>query len=214
MANSWFRLYSEIINDTKLLAVTEALRWRYVALLCLKCNETIENMPDDEIAIALRITEQEWIDTKRELVKRRLLDENNNIPTWEKRQYISDLKDPTAAERQKRHRDKLRYERNATVTSRLPESDTDTDTNTQKQILRVCQIFKDNNIQGFSSIHPVFQELIKQGVTADEFEFAAKNHQGKKFNYICGVIKNTRLEAASIRLAPKEDKHQWLRNLK
>lgn len=84
----------------------------------------------------------------------------------------------------------------------------------QKTIARVCQIFKDNNIQGFSSIHPVFQELIKQGVTADEFEFAAKNHQGKKFNYICGVIKNTRLEAASIRLAPKEDKHQWLRNLK
>ena len=50
---------------------------------------------------------------------------------WEKRQYISDLKDPTSAQRQKRYRDGKRNDRNATVTSRLPEADTDTDTDTE-----------------------------------------------------------------------------------
>lgn len=127
MANPWFRLYSKTITDTKLIAVTEALRWRYVALLCIQCNGEYETMPDDEIALALRITEEEWLSTKEIFIKRKLLDSDGTITSWEKLQYISDLKDPTAAERQKRYRDNKRNNRNATVTSRSPESDTDTD---------------------------------------------------------------------------------------
>lgn len=84
----------------------------------------------------------------------------------------------------------------------------------QKTILRVCHIFKENKITGFSSIHPVFQELINQGVTAEEFENAAINHQGKKFNYIVGVVKGVRNDAANLKLTPKEDKQAWLRNVK
>lgn len=128
MPNPWFRLYAEIINDPKVLVVTEALRWRYVALLCIHCNEQYENVPDDEVALALRVTEQEWLETKQLFIKRKLLAEDGSISGWEKRQYISDLKDPTAAERQKRYRENKRNNRNASVTSRAPESDTDTDT--------------------------------------------------------------------------------------
>lgn len=125
--NQWFRLYSEILNDPKVQIVTEALRWRYVALLCLHCNGGYENTPNDEIALSLRVTEEEWLNTRQEFIKRKLLTVDGKINNWEKRQYISDLKDSTAAQRQKRYRERKRNNRNATVTSRLPDSDTDTE---------------------------------------------------------------------------------------
>jgi hypothetical protein len=130
VSNPWFRMYGETIHNTKLLCVTEALRWRYVALLCLHSNGDYLDTPDDEICIALRITDQEWAETKSAFIKRGLLNADGSIYGWEKRQYISDIKDPTAAERQKRYRDNKRNDRNASVTSRLPESDTDTDIST------------------------------------------------------------------------------------
>ena len=129
MANQWLRLYSEIVNDPKVLVLTEALRWRYVALLCLHCNGQYENAPDDEISLALRLPQDEWMQTKEAFIKRGLIDQNGSIHGWQNRQYISDLKDPTAAERQKRYRESQRNARNATVTSRPPESDTDTEVN-------------------------------------------------------------------------------------
>lgn len=129
MANPWFRMYSEIIYNPKVQVLPEALRWRYVALLCLHCNGQYEVTPSDEIALALRIDEDEWLKTRDIFIKRRLLAADGSIENWESRQYISDLKDPTAAERMQRYRAKKRLEkeRNATVTLRPPESDTDTD---------------------------------------------------------------------------------------
>ena len=144
MANPWFRLYAEIANDPKVLVLTEALRWRYVALLCLRCNDQYENTPDDEIALALRITEEEWQETKQAFIKRRLLEPDGSIHSWENRQFISDIQDPTAAERQKRYRDKKRDERNATVTSRPPESDTDTEKDSC-----ASQAKRDDSMQSF-----------------------------------------------------------------
>ena len=128
MANTWFRLYPEILHDPKVQILSETLRWRYVALLCLQCNDILKISPDDEIALSLRITVEEWSVTRTEFIKRNLLTQTGSIKGWEKRQFISDIKDPTASARQKRYRDSKRNERNANVTSRLPESDTDTDT--------------------------------------------------------------------------------------
>lgn len=145
MANTWLRLYSEIVNDPKVLLLTEALRWRYVALLCLHCDNKLVGRPDDEIAVALRISAEEWSDTRDTLIKRRLLNEDGTLWGWEKRQYISDIKDPTAAERQKRYRDKQRNDRNGTVTSRPPEADTDTDTEKEKALPRAARSVTETN---------------------------------------------------------------------
>lgn len=127
MSNPWFRLHTDFLNNPKVQILTEALRYRYVALLCLRCNGDYENRPDDEIALSLRVTVEEWIFARNEFIKRDLLTPEFEIKGWEKRQYISDIKDPTAADRQKRYRDNKRNNRNASVTSRLPEADTDTD---------------------------------------------------------------------------------------
>jgi len=128
MSNPWFRMYADFLSNPKVQILTEALRYRYVALLCLQCNGDYENRPDDEIALSLRVTVDEWISTRAEFVKRELLTPDFKIRGWEIKQYISDIKDPSAAERQKRYRERKRDARNAPVTSRLPEADTDTDT--------------------------------------------------------------------------------------
>ncbi|WP_157197743.1 MULTISPECIES: hypothetical protein [Methylomonas] len=135
MSNQWFRLYGEILSNTKVIALPEALRWRYVALLCLHCNGDYENTPDDEISLALRISNDEWQETRSALIKRRLLADDGKILGWEKRQYISDLKDPTAPERMKRYRNKKRNERNEPVTLRPPEAEPEADKKKDKSFL-------------------------------------------------------------------------------
>jgi hypothetical protein len=135
LANSWFRLYAEFAHDPKVQVLTESLQRRYVMLLCLRCNEHYEKRPDDEIALSLRISLQEWLVTKEALIERNLLKSDGTINGWEKRQYISDLKDPTAAERQKRYRDSKRNVRNDGVTSRLPEQNR-TDTEHKKPLAK------------------------------------------------------------------------------
>lgn len=67
------------------------------------------------------------------------------VTNWNKRQYEVDIKDPTAAERQKRRREKLKSNAdvtarhgNVTVTS-LPDTDTDTDISTDVDIVKARQ---------------------------------------------------------------------------
>lgn len=139
MKNPWFRMYGDFINNPKVQIVTEALRYRYVALLCLHCNGDYENRPNDEIALSLRVTVEEWILTRDEFVRRELLTPDFKIYGWEKKQYISDIKDSTAAIRQKRYRENKRNPRNEAVTSRLPEADTDTEADTERVINKACE---------------------------------------------------------------------------
>ena len=138
MANPWFRLYSEFAHDPKVQVLTESLQRRYVMALCIQCSGHLENRPDDEIALSLRVTVEDWISTKNEFIKRGLFTPDGKINGWEKRQFISDIKDSTAAVRQKRYRDNKRNERNATVTSQLPEqiqNRTDTETEQKKPLV-------------------------------------------------------------------------------
>lgn len=107
----WFRMHAEFATDPKILALSDAMYRRYVTLLCLKSNGDLDfvTRSNGEIALrvtasALRITEEEALETKKALVQFELIEENWNIKNWDKRQYISDLKDPTNSERQKRHR--------------------------------------------------------------------------------------------------------------
>jgi hypothetical protein len=104
--NPWFRMYAEFASDPKVQVLSEILQRRYVMLLCLQCSEYYISRPDDEIALSLRITSDDWMQTKTELIDRNLLLPDGSINGWNKRQFISDKKDPTAAERQRRSRAK------------------------------------------------------------------------------------------------------------
>lgn len=122
----WFRMYGEFINDPKVQMLSEIDQRRYIMLLCIRCNEDV-TLHDDIIVFQLRISSEEWKQTKQALINKNLIDKNNNITNWNKRQYISD----TSNERVKKHRlNKKKQGCNVTVTP----SDTDTDTDTENII--------------------------------------------------------------------------------
>ena len=129
--NQWFRLYAEFATDPKVQMLPETLQRRYVMLLCLRCQEQYETASAEQIAFMLRISLQEWQETRKVLIEQGLLVDNGDIHGWSKRQYVSDTKDATAALRQQRYRDKKRNARNEgrnePVSSRLPEADTETE---------------------------------------------------------------------------------------
>jgi len=133
MANAWFRFYAEFVNDPKVQLLTEVTQRRFVMLLCLRCNVNSnddvtlhETLTDENIAFQLRISLEEWQETKQILLSKNLIDKHNVPVNWDKRQYISD----SSAERVRRYREKKKQECNVTVTPPDTESDTESDSNT------------------------------------------------------------------------------------
>lgn len=52
MANQWFRLYAEFANDPKIQMMSESNQRRYIMLLCVRCNDEVRKITDDEIAFS------------------------------------------------------------------------------------------------------------------------------------------------------------------
>lgn len=94
---------------------------------------------DEEVALYLRISVEEWLETKKIFIARSLLNPDGSIYGWEKRQYISDLQPTKSTERVRRYRQKNKvksetlHETDETLHETLHETDetpTDTDTDT------------------------------------------------------------------------------------
>jgi hypothetical protein len=126
----WLRLYDDTINDPKILKLPEAMRWHWVAFLCVASKNQGDLPPLDDIAIQLRVTTGKATEIIGVLVKAGLLDktETGFAPhNWNGRQYKSDV----STERVKRFRN---AKRNVSETP----PDTETDTDTEKHSLREC----------------------------------------------------------------------------
>jgi len=52
----WLRLYDDTINDPKIIKLPEALRWHWIAMLCIASKNDGVLPPLDDIAIQLRVT--------------------------------------------------------------------------------------------------------------------------------------------------------------
>lgn len=140
----WFRMYTDFLNDPKMIALAFEDQRHFIGVLALKCDGALDQdcCPDllDRI-VAQRL----WIDhaaireVKKRLIAAGLIDCNWQPVAWNKRQMRSDS-DPTGAERQRRYRERQKQQksqekvsnasRNAAVT--LPDTDTDTDTEEDK----------------------------------------------------------------------------------
>lgn len=121
----WLRLYDDTINDPKILKLPEAMRWHWVALLCVASKNEGALPPLDDIAIQLRVTPAKATEILAALVNAGLIDKNETgfAPhNWNGRQYKSDV----STERVKRFR---KRERNVSETP--PETETDTETDTE-----------------------------------------------------------------------------------
>lgn len=91
----WFRLYSDMVNNSKVMLMPEQYRWRYIALLCVSSEQKERGtIPDDEeVIFKLRITPDEWTDTLQIFLKRGLVEKGGGtcfVHGWHERQYASD----------------------------------------------------------------------------------------------------------------------------
>ena len=121
MANPWFRMYHEFATDPKMQMMSEAYQRRWLMLLCGRCSNDGETFHDDEIAFQLRVSLDDWMETKAVFIAKNLIDSDNNILAWDERQYVSD----SSTARVKKHREQKKQQCNVSVTP--PDTDTDTE---------------------------------------------------------------------------------------
>lgn len=126
MANPWFRMYHEFATDPKVQMLSEADQRRYIMLLCLRCSNEGVTLQDDEVAFQLRISSDEFAQTKATLIEKGLIDEHCQPTAWDKRQFASDSS--TARVRRHRKNKKQQEEQGGNVTVTPPDTDTDSDT--------------------------------------------------------------------------------------
>lgn len=147
MSNPWFRMYSDFLEDPKIVSLAFEDQRHFIGVLALKCSGVIDQECRPDLMDKL-VAQRLWIDhsaireVKRRLIDAGLIDESWQPIAWDKRQFTSDH-DPTAAERQrrKREKDKGKKELNqvtdeSRVTSRTGHAEVttlDTDTDTDKE---------------------------------------------------------------------------------
>lgn len=137
MANPWFRLYHEFATDPKVQMLSEVLQRRFVMLLCLRCCNGDEALQDAEVAFQLRVSVDDYAETKAALMAKKLIDKDNKPLAWSKRQFDSDSSTP----RVKAYRNRKKAERNGDETLQQREGsgegtksnviDTEADTDTE-----------------------------------------------------------------------------------
>lgn len=125
MANSWFRMYHEFATDPKVQMMSEAMQRRLVMLFCIRCSNDDETFHETELVFQLRISEQEWAETKRVFIQRKFIDEDCNLLNWDERQYRSDSS--TARVKAFRERQKKQHETQCNVSVTPQDTDTDSD---------------------------------------------------------------------------------------
>ena len=124
----WYRMYAEFAYDPKIQSLSETLQRRFVMLLCLKCNDTLKTLDDEEIAYALKITEEELLKSKEVFIKKDFITKDWGIQNWDKRQYVSD----DVGIRVKKYREKKKsvtlQKRSCNKSVTAPETETETET--------------------------------------------------------------------------------------
>ena len=121
MGNPWFRLYHEFATDPKVQMMSESDQRRLIMVMCMRCCNGNETLHDEEVAFQLRVSIEEWTATKAVFIRKKFLDEGNNLLNWDKRQFSSD----SSTERVRKHR--ALKKQGCNVTETPPDTDTDTD---------------------------------------------------------------------------------------
>lgn len=109
----WLRLYAEAVDDEKLRLLAFEDRWHFVALLCCKGQGILPaddgpavDLVRRKVAVKLGLDMRSFEEAVRRLAEVGLISQETLQPlAWAKRQARSDG-DPTAAERQRRSRER------------------------------------------------------------------------------------------------------------
>lgn len=140
MSLPWFRLYHRMVDDEKLRLLAFEDRWHFVALCCLKADGLLDEPESDlrtrRIAVKLGVQVRELDEIARRLREVELVDELLSPIAWDELQQKSDH-DSTAAERQRRKRQKDKALKAVTDESRVTVTEVtrlDTDKEEDKDI--------------------------------------------------------------------------------
>ena len=127
----WFRVYHDIIDDPKILALPRAFRWHVIELLAVSSKQSHRGMlpPIKEIGIHLRMSTRKAGEVVSALREAGFIDVNGDgvtlhIHGWEKRQFKSD--DVTARTAAHKERSK---ERSENVPANVLRTETETEQN-------------------------------------------------------------------------------------
>lgn len=191
----WFRFYDDAINDPKILKLPEAMRWHWVALLCVASKNDGAIPQLDDVAILLRVTTGRATEIITGLVKAGLLDktETGFAPhNWNARQFKSDV----STERVKRFRNNKRnvsgngdetFQKRLQITDTETEAETDTETHSHSEAdasgASVPDLFREfmENYPDRDGDNPEapaeesFRALVKSGVDPQRLIAAARN---------------------------------------
>ena len=133
MANPWFRLYTEIIDDEKIRLLAFEDRWHYVAILCCK-NAGLLDAGDSnamlmrKLGVKLGLASRELEAALLRLEEVGLIDSSTAQPTaWDDRQFLSD----SSTARVQAYRERKKRLGNVSVTAQ--DTDTDTDKEEEKK---------------------------------------------------------------------------------
>lgn len=122
----WWRAEDSSIDHPKLLRLSDASHRAWYTLMCIASANGGSLPPTTDVALRLRMKPEkvaEWITA---LVAGGLFDDDGGIfcpHNWDRRQYKSDVTDPTAPKRMKEYRERKRNDRNAAVTVIRPEAE-------------------------------------------------------------------------------------------
>lgn len=134
---SWFRLYSEAIDDEKLRLLAFEDRWHFVALLCCKSKGLLDSADSHDlklrkIALKLGLSTRELDEVARRLAEVGLIDRDTLQPlAWDERQFKTDASTDRVRkfrERQKQDGNGTKRYRNVPVTVQETETETETET--------------------------------------------------------------------------------------
>lgn len=105
---SWFRMYSEWLDDAKIQMLSPEMQRHHVALLCLRCQQPTEAMSEAQIAFRLRVDATFLKQVKAAFLQAGFIDEQWAVINWPKRQFLSDCS--TARVRKFRERQALKQD--------------------------------------------------------------------------------------------------------
>lgn len=103
----WFRMYTDFLNDPKMIALAFEDQRHFIGVLALKSDGALEEGIDENLLDRI-VAQRLWIDrgvvcdVKKRLIAAGLIDSSWNPVAWDKRQQPSD----SSYERVKRHREK------------------------------------------------------------------------------------------------------------
>lgn len=114
MANSWFRMYSEIRRDPKVKTMPEQFQLRLIWLLTLRCEGPTERLSREELLYGLDCDETTLDALHEAFHVKGFIEQNWSICNWNKRQYVSD----SSTERVRKYRASKEQKQDETLPKR------------------------------------------------------------------------------------------------